>query len=235
MHEYISRDKWFLEFEKHLMEDSEPSKYFLSLVEGGTFPAMYPFGMLTDLTRIPQSPVHHPEGDVWKHTMLVVDNAAVVRQRSADPCAFMWAALLHDLGKALMTRKKGDRIIAYDHDKAGKKLAHDFLSACGQDQAFIKKVSALVRWHMQPFFVVKNMPFADVDALLRQTDPNEVALLSYCDRLGRGDTAEKKAEAEKQNMTLFLKKCRRREEYHHAKKDGVDNEPKIKKDIRGQR
>ena len=221
MREYLNHNDWFLQFDRHLTDDLEPSKYLSGLIEAGAFPTAYPFAMLTDLVGVPQSPVHHPEGDVWAHTMLVVDNAAGVKHLSKDPRVFMWAALLHDLGKAPMTRQKGGGIIAYDHDKAGEKLAYDFLRACGREQAFADKVAALVRWHMQPFFVAKNLPFADIDALLRRAEADEVALLSYCDRLGRGNMTEKNAKTEKQNMLLFLKKCRRCLKKHLPnKKDG---------------
>lgn len=100
---------WFLEFEKHLMGDVKPSEYFTALIKNDIFPKAYPFLVITDLIGVSQSPVNHPEGDVWAHTMLVVDNAARVRHRSADPRAFMWAALLHDLGKVPSTRRKDGR------------------------------------------------------------------------------------------------------------------------------
>src|SRR5512136_1452262 len=60
------------------------------------------------------NPLHHPEGDVWEHTLLVVRQAAKLLRRpmeipagwdpaerlTADWLApFMWAALLHDVGK----------------------------------------------------------------------------------------------------------------------------------------
>lgn len=66
----------FAEFDAHLMEDEKPSVYFRALVDGGAFPRQPPFSMLADLIGLEQSPEHHPEGDVWTHTLLVTDNAA---------------------------------------------------------------------------------------------------------------------------------------------------------------
>ena len=198
---------WFTEFERHLMQDTAPSVYFNGLIDEKRFPTAFPFSLLYDLTGVAQSPMHHPEGNAWEHTMQVVDNAAQRRQRSRDPRALMWAALLHDLGKIPATRKKDGRITAYDHDKAGEGLARRFLEACGQDKAFTAQVSALVRWHMQLFYVQKNLPFADLERMVMQADAHEVALLSLCDRLGRNNNTPQEAEREEKNMRMFLEKC----------------------------
>ncbi len=69
-----------------------------------------------------QSPQHHPEGSVWNHTLLVVDEAAKIKEQSADPRTFMWAALLHDLGKPSTTMRRKSKITSYDHDKVGAQL-----------------------------------------------------------------------------------------------------------------
>ena len=205
---------WAVEFEHHLMEDVKPSEYFDGLVNTGEFPESSPYTMLSDLIDVEQSTQHHPEGNAWIHTMLVVDNAAALRDKSRLPRAFMWAALLHDLGKVPSTRVINGRIVAYDHDATGEILARDFLTQCGMDKAFVKSVSALVRWHMQPFFIVRNMPFSDIDSMVNQADYNEVALLSFCDRMGRGDTSEKKIKLEEQNMSRFLQKCKKHKDRH---------------------
>jgi uncharacterized domain HDIG len=117
---------WFDEFEAHLLGDEKPSEYFTALINEGNFPAEYPFSMIPALKRIPQQKEHHPEGDVFNHTMQVTDIAASVKRESKDPRAFMWAALLHDLGKIPTTKIRKGKITAYDHDKEGEKLARGF-------------------------------------------------------------------------------------------------------------
>lgn len=203
----MENDKWFITFDEHLMHDKIPSEYFNDLVKDRRFPKMYPFTLLTDLIDVPQSPVHHPEGNVWNHTMLVVDNAADEKRLSKNPRVLMWAALLHDLGKISTTKERKGRITAYDHDKVGEKVARRFLEACVQDEAFIKQVSLLVRWHMQVLFVLKNLPFSNLEQMVREADPSEIALLSLCDRLGRGNNTEENVQKEKKNMLIFLEKC----------------------------
>jgi len=195
---------FFNEIEMHLMEDEKPSE-FLDMDK--TRPEMqeFPFVYLRRLEDVEQSPVHHPEGNVWIHTLLVVDQAALRKNRSGDPRTFMWAALLHDIGKAVTTRLRKGKITAYDHDKAGGKLAVEFLEACGQEEEFIRAVTALVRWHMQALFVINSLPFAEIDEMKKHVSVREVALLALCDRLGRAVDID--AAKEEENIRLFMERC----------------------------
>jgi len=68
-------------------------------------------------------------------------------------------------------------------------------------------VCALVRWHMQVLFVAHHLPFAELPAMLRSVDPNEIALLVFCDRLGRGEKILKDIEKEEKNIGMFLSRC----------------------------
>lgn len=201
----INLNQLFIEFDKHLMEDDTPSEYFDKLLDEGAFDETYPLTMLRALAKTPQSVQHHPEGDVWKHTMMVVDRAAGHRSRSKLPRVFMWAALLHDLGKPDTTRNRKGKITAYDHDKLGQKLAVQFLEQMTEDRDFVEAVSRMVRWHMQTLFVTRNMQFADIDTMLEQVQLEEIALLSLCDRLGRGEMNKKKEEEERKNIEQFTR------------------------------
>lgn len=192
----------FQEFCQHLYLDVNPSQYLKECSQCGKL-RQSPFDMLELLQKTPQSPIHHPEGNAWNHMCLVVDQAAKLRTLSQNPQVFMWAALLHDIGKPQTTRERKGRIISYDHDKVGMELARKFLTMVCDDNDFIDKVSKLVRYHMHVMFVVKDLPFADINAMKRDVDVREVALLGFCDRMGRtkGDAQEEQAQIE-----LFLKK-----------------------------
>ena len=203
-----STEDIFREWDKHLMEDDRPSIYFKKCLAEGYINKIKPFQLIFELVNVPQSPEHHPEGSVWNHTMMVVDNAAHRKDKiSKKPRAFMWAALLHDIGKIPTTKLRKGRYTAYDHDKVGENMAIEFLKQCGSSEDFIEAVSKLVRWHMQTLFVVKDMPYADVDTMLKEVDLQEVAELSLCDRLGRGGLTEEKFEKEKENVKIFIEKC----------------------------
>ncbi|MEA4895546.1 MAG: HDIG domain-containing protein [Oscillospiraceae bacterium] len=195
----------FNETGRHLLEDEKPSIFLSDAQRDGLF-KKYPFKMLDELMSVEQSPIHHPEGNVWKHTLMVVDEATKQKKKSKNQAIFMWAALLHDIGKASTTEVKKGRITAYNHDKAGAELSKEFLSAFSTDKVFINKVSQLVRYHMQILFVVNELPFADIDGMKQNTDIEEIALLGLCDRLGRTGRDTKK---EEENVKLFLQKCGR--------------------------
>jgi putative nucleotidyltransferase with HDIG domain len=192
------------EINNHILLDEQPSIFLNSIVNTKIFKE-YPFNMLYKLKETEQSPIYHPEGNAWNHTMLVVDEAAKLRNKSKDERVFMWAALLHDIGKAETTKNKKGKITAYNHETVGADLCVKFLQEFTTDDKFIQKVKGLVRWHMQILHVVKDMPFADIKSMKEETDIREVALLGFCDRMGRTNVDTIK---EKNNIILFLEKCK---------------------------
>lgn len=193
------------EITKHLLEDEKPSLYLNDLLQDQRF-MQYPFAMLYDLKGTKQSPEHHPEGDAWNHTLLVVDYAAKLKELSKNPVIFMWAALLHDIGKTKTTKIRKGKITSYDHDKVGEKLAIEFLEFFVDDHEFIEKVTNLVRYHMHILFVVKNLPYADKKGLLKNTDVREVALLGYCDRMGRTNQDKRKVKEDIEQFYRLMMK-----------------------------
>jgi putative nucleotidyltransferase with HDIG domain len=195
----------FHKMEEHLLKDDKPSEYFNSLVGTALFQKEYPFNLLSRLCEIEQSPKHHPEGNVWNHTMLVLDNAAQVKSQSSDTRVFMWSALLHDIGKATTTKLRKGRITSYDHDKEGEKLARSFLECFTQDEEFISKVTRMVRWHMQILFITNKLPFSDIRTMKSQVEVKEIGLLGFCDRLGR--KMEQDVNKEIETMENFIRIC----------------------------
>lgn len=193
----------FDQIERCLMLDEKPSIAINRLTSEPGFQE-YPYCVLLEQQQTEQSPKHHPEGNVWNHTLLVVDEAAKRKQHSRDPRALMWAALLHDIGKPATTKLRKGRITAYDHDKKGSQLAREFLSAVTQEKEFMETVTWLVRYHMQVLYVVKQLPFQDIPGMRAYTDLHELALLCYCDRMGRLGAEEKE---EQNEIALFLKRC----------------------------
>jgi len=200
-------NRYFDEFTKHLLEDDKPSVYFRKIENEEFFNKEYPFTMLSLLKQTEQNPQWHPEGNVWNHTLNVVDNGALVRDKSDDKMVFMWSCLLHDIGKPPSTRVRRGKITAYDHDKIGEKMTVEFLGAFSCDKDFIYKVSKMVRWHMQVLMVIKNLPFADLETMVKEVPVHEIALLAMCDRLGRGEVTDRLVSEEKKNIERFLEKC----------------------------
>lgn len=191
----------YLSIENSLMNDEKPSENINYLANKEIF-KVKPFSMILELKNVEQSPIYHPEGNVWNHVMLVIDEAAKLRHRSKDKKAFMWAALLHDIGKPPTTKVRKGRITSYDHDKEGEKMAIEFLSYFSEDEEFKNKVSKLVRYHMHILYVLKNLPFKDIEGMKKNVDLEELALLGLSDRLGRlGENREE----EKENIEKFKK------------------------------
>ncbi|NMC56119.1 MAG: HDIG domain-containing protein [Eubacteriaceae bacterium] len=192
----------FNEINFHLLNDPHPSKYLDILSNNGIFKE-YPFNILLAQKQTKQWLKYHPEGVVWNHTLLVIDKAAEVKNESKDPQVFMWAALLHDIGKPDTTKEFNGKITSYNHEKIGEKLAEEFLLKMECDAEFIKKVKSLIRWHMQILFVIKNPKFANINEMTKQTDLNEIALLGFCDRMGRLNAD---LDDEKRNIAAFINK-----------------------------
>ena len=200
----ITKNGLFDEIEVHLLLDNTPSEFINSVSEDPLFNES-PFKMLTKLKDTQQSKKYHPEGSAWNHTMMVVDVAATLKDKSRNAKVFMWAALLHDIGKPQTTRHHNGKITAYNHDKMGAELAKNFLYELTNDYEFIEKVVALVRWHMQILYVVNDMQFKEIRAMSEQVDTNEIALLGLCDRLGRTGADIR---IEENNIRIFIEKCK---------------------------
>ncbi len=189
----------FEELNIHLLQDDCPSKYFNSIEKELE---TYPLSMVLDLKKVEQSKKYHPEGNVWNHTMMVIDEAAKVREESHDSKVFMWAALLHDIGKPDTTRIRKGRITSYDHDLVGARLSITFLEFYTSDIDFINRVSMMVKHHMHMLYVLKGLPHGNPTQMVKDTDVHDIALLCRCDRLGRMGVDR---EEEIKNHKEFLK------------------------------
>jgi tRNA nucleotidyltransferase (CCA-adding enzyme) len=107
------------EMEKLLLQARKPSLGFAVARDLGVIDQLFP--ELKALVDCPQEPEWHPEGDVWIHTLMVIDEA---RQRIDDldhpqQVTVMLGAVCHDLGKPLTTAVIEGRIRSMEHEQAG--------------------------------------------------------------------------------------------------------------------
>lgn len=114
------------EFEK-LLFAPRPSIGLALALDLGVVARLFP--ELHALAGCPQEPEWHPEGDVWVHTLQVVDQA---RQRIDDlprpqQLAIMLGAVCHDVGKPATTALLDGRIRSIDHEEQGVAPALAFL------------------------------------------------------------------------------------------------------------
>lgn len=85
----------------------------------------------------------HKEGDVFKHTMMVL-------KRAPAGVESQLAALLHDIGKPATQEKFGDFFKFIGHEKVGETIAEAMLRRMKFDNSTISKVKRMVRNHMRP-------------------------------------------------------------------------------------
>jgi len=108
------------------------------------------------LIGVPQDPKWHPEGDVWRHTLMVVDQArALIAANRSNPFSekesqeIMWAALAHDLGKVTTTKHENGRIRAHGHEAAGADPAKSMLRKIEIHSRSKDIIVACVERHLQ--------------------------------------------------------------------------------------
>jgi len=195
----------FLDIEQHLLNDDKPSVYLRESLKAHNIDK-YPFSMIKELEEVDQNPKFHPEGNVFIHTMMVIDEGAKVRERSLNKREFMWALLLHDIGKKPTTKIRKGKLTSYNHDIAGADMTRAFLTYFGEEESFINEVTALVRWHMQSLFVTKNLKYQNVDAMLEEVAINDIVLVSLSDRLGRGKLKVDEIKETKAQINIFKEK-----------------------------
>jgi tRNA nucleotidyltransferase (CCA-adding enzyme) len=114
------------EIEK-LLFAPRPSIGLALAMELGAIAALFP--ELQALAGCPQEPEWHPEGDVWVHTLQVVDRARTRVDDLPRPqqIAIMLGAVAHDLGKPATTAFSDGRIRSMDHEEQGVAPASAFL------------------------------------------------------------------------------------------------------------
>jgi tRNA nucleotidyltransferase (CCA-adding enzyme) len=146
--EELPKERIYIEFKKLLLKSPKPSVGFKLMRKLGLL-RYYP--ELEAIIDIPQSPIWHPEGDVWTHTLMAVDKMATLKTgEEKRDLKLLFAVLCHDLGKATHTQIKPDRISALGHELAGVEPTKRFLYKLTDEHNFIKDIALLVEYHMIP-------------------------------------------------------------------------------------
>ena len=141
-------ERIFEEVKKALLGSERPFVFFETLREMDQLSVWFP--EVEALIGVLQNPAHHAEGDVWNHTMMVLDAAVKYKSRAQSPLGFMLAALCHDFGKTVTTETVGGVIHAYDHEHAGLPLIRGFLQRLTNEKALCRYVLNLCEYHMKP-------------------------------------------------------------------------------------
>jgi len=116
-----------------------PSVFFMVLDEVGAVEVLFP--ALFALHGVTQPVIHHPEGDVWVHSMMVLDAAA---QLSTDPVV-RFSALMHDLGKGATDKALWPK--HYGHEAAGVPLVSALCKAYRVPKKWQQQAERVTEWH----------------------------------------------------------------------------------------
>lgn len=143
----LSVERILAELDKLLLRSERPSIGFEFLRETNLLRFFPEIAAMID---VQQEPEWHPEGDVFVHTMMVIDQAAALRRGDEDDRALMYAALCHDIGKPATTERFNGRIRSHKHDTEGVAISERFLGRLKAPTYLIRRVGALVRHHLAP-------------------------------------------------------------------------------------
>jgi tRNA nucleotidyltransferase (CCA-adding enzyme) len=182
------------ELEKLLVEARRPSIGLALALDLGVVDRLLP--ELRPLVGCPQEPEWHPEGDVWVHTLMVVDEARAANDDLDHPrlVAVMLGALCHDLGKPATTAVIDGRIRSLDHEQAGVAPTTsllDRLNVHTLDGFDVRgQTLGLVAHHLKPgmFFKAGNVGDGAFRRLAQKVDLSLLARLARADCRGRTGT-----------------------------------------------
>ncbi len=184
------------EVEKWLDRARRPSLGWQAARELGVVARLWP--EIAALDGCPQEAEWHPEGDVFVHTGLVLDEARPLANDLPHPqrLTLMLAAVAHDFGKPATTRLEAGRIRSLGHEEAGVAPALRFLERLnvqtlgGYDVR--AQVAALVQFHLSPthFWNAEQKGQKVGDGAFRRlalkVDPELLYRLALADTRGRG-------------------------------------------------
>jgi tRNA nucleotidyltransferase (CCA-adding enzyme) len=201
------------EWKKLLIKGEKPSLGMRVGKEIGVFEVLHP--QIQALIGLSQDEKWHKEGDVFEHTLKVLDEASLISKRNnlseTKKLILMLGALCHDFGKALATEEVNGQIISHQHDVLGEKVARDFLKRLEFGEEINEKVVKLVRYHMNPAFLWENNKKkinseAALKRLAEKIKPatmEELIKLYEADQKGREITDEKKEDITKSVNWLY--------------------------------
>jgi len=200
-------------FEHRLLDTPRPSVVIQALESDGRLKAWMP--ELAALIGVPQHKPWHPEGDAYVHTLQVLDAAA--RRTYAcerDKLIFLYAALSHDLGKAVTTALDENGVWrAHKHEEVVVPLARALLERLGVEESMIAVICKLSRHHMDPpQFIRHNEPEEMYRWLAKEIDGfvalETLIVFSICDQQGRGPDGGPLAEEVYPSIEAFKVRAR---------------------------
>ena len=150
-----------------MLTEGRARRAFELLDTSGLLPEVLP--EIAAMKGVEQSPQHHPEGDVFVHTLLLLDKLPAGGSKT-----LAWGALLHDVGKPPTFRVAPDRIRFDSHVEVGVKMAAEICRRLRFSNYETGQILALVDNHMR---------FADVQRMKQSTLKKFLRLAAFDEHL----------------------------------------------------
>jgi poly(A) polymerase len=148
----------------------------------GLFEVLLPDASL--MKGLPQGPPSAPTGDLWEHTLRVLE---LLGPESSFPLAF--AALLHDVGKPRVVGRTPDRYTFYQHEHVGRRLASEIALRLKLSNNDRERVEWLVEKH-QYLADAQRMRPSKLKQTLVHPGIRELLALHRADALASGKSVE---------------------------------------------
>jgi predicted kinase len=163
-----------------------------TLTKNKSWEALQVFPWIRDMKDVPQSPVHHAEGNVDVHTQLVLE-ALVNLEEYMELCPqdqeIIWAAaILHDVEKRSCTKLDDDgNIVSPNHAKKGALTTRQILYREIETPFEIREmIVGLVRYHGLPIWIFeKQDPIKSAIQASLEVNTKLLTILAKADMLGR--------------------------------------------------
>lgn len=165
------------------LQSKQPRRGMELLDEAGLVAALLP--ELLPMKGCTQPPQFHPEGDVWEHTLRVVQ---AVSEQGPPSAALALAGLLHDVAKPA-TRSEEDRIRFHGHEGVGADMLRAIAKRLKLSSALTDAAATLVADHLR-LDPIKQMKLATLKRLLRRDDIEDLLALHKADCLGSHGSLE---------------------------------------------
>jgi len=177
-----------------MLMSKHPLACLTLLMEVGLLAEILPEMMDTnDAQRGRQDPIWHPEGLVWKHTLLVL--AELTLQGASFE--LLLAGLLHDIAKPMTMAVEVvdgiERVHAYGHAEKGAVIADAICKRLKLSSKQVFRVSEIVRLHMQMHtFPEGTVKRSKLVRLMEREDIMDLIMMQHADSLGTGRTQEER-------------------------------------------
>ena len=161
-----------------ILTEGAAARGFALLDETGLLPVLLP--EVERMKGCEQPPAYHPEGDVWVHTLMLLEHLP-----AGATATLGWGMLLHDVGKPPTftppdPERPGDRIRFNGHAEIGVAVARSILNRLRFSNDDSEQILALVKHHMQ-FGDVPKMKQSTLKRFLRLPRFEEHMALHYAD------------------------------------------------------